>query len=233
MTIQIGVCDDIEIEREMLKDKAMSLFVKKGFSVEVHTFSCGEELLEAERKLDLVFLDIEMPGIGGIEAGKRYRRSFPECKIILASGRPDKMRDALTVEPLAFVDKPYEEGQVLWAVEEFLSTRVGCSKILLYDKRTEKEVLQRDIQYAYAFESSTEFVVANRIMRKEISLNQLESELDDRMFFRVDRQHIVNLKYVEQLEKNQFRIGDKRFTISVRRQKEFREKYQEYQLHHS
>lgn len=230
--LQVGICDDAEGARETLRTKVTSIFEEKEFQIEVYSFSCGEELLESERELDLLFLDIEMPGIGGIEAGKRYRRSFPECKIILASGRPDKMREALAVEPLAFVDKPYEEWQLLWAVEEFLSTRVGYSKILLYDKRAEKEILQRDIQYAYAFESSTEFVVANQLMRKEISLNRLEAELDGRMFFRVDRQHIVNFKYVELLEKNQFVIQNKRFTVSIRRQKEFRERYQEYQLHH-
>jgi len=230
--LQVGICDDVEGARETLKTKVAPIFEEKGVQIELHSFSCGEELLESGEKLDLLFLDIEMPGIGGIEAGKRYRRSFPECKIILATGRTDKMREALAVEPLAFVDKPYGEGQLLWAVEEFLSARVGYSKILLYDKRSEKEVLQRDIQYIYAIESSTEFVLANQLMRREISLNQLEMLLDSRMFFRVDRKHIVNFEYIEQLEKNQFVIQDKRFKVSIRRQKEFRERYQGYQLHH-
>ena len=232
MKLQIGICDDVELERETLKEMLMSLFKAKGLDVEIHTFSCGEELLEAERILDLVFLDIEMPGIGGIEAGKQYHRSFSECKIILASGRPDKMREALAVEPLAFVDKPYEDAAIFHAVDDFLSTRAGYNRILLYNNRIECEILQRDIQYAYAYESSTEFVVKNRIMRKEISLNQLEEELDERIFFRIDRQYIVNLNYVEQLENNKFCIGDKRFSISARRQKKFRDKYREYQLHH-
>lgn len=228
MPIQIGICEDMEIEREMLKKKLVSFFIQKECDIELFQFSGGEELLDAEQKLDLVFLDIEMAGMGGISAGKQYHRRFPECKIVLVSGRLDKMREALVVEPFAFVDKPYEDAQLMWAVEEFLSTRIGYEKIVLFAQREETEVLQKDIKYAYAYESATEFVVMNQIMRKEISLNQLEKELDERMFFRVDRGNIVNLKYIENLVKNKFSIDDKRFTISVRRQKAFMDTFKKY-----
>ena len=58
-------------------------------------------------------------------------------------------------------------------------------------------VRQREIIYVQTFDSYTEFIVGNRLMRSEKSLSALEEELDPKLFFRVNKKYIVNFRYID------------------------------------
>jgi CheY-like chemotaxis protein len=71
--ICIGICDDEKQIIEVLKEKIMAYMESCTMEVNYLEFYSGEELLNSERPLDLLFLDIDMPGMDGIETGKRFR----------------------------------------------------------------------------------------------------------------------------------------------------------------
>lgn len=67
-------------------------------------------------------------------------------------------------------------------------------------------------------------------MRKDITLEEAEKLLDGRIFAKVDRQHIVNLAYVENYKDGSFFLGNMKFQVSRRLKKEFEKQYIEYDL---
>lgn len=92
--IRIGICDDEKYIVPILKEKIASCIRKYTTDVEYLEFFSGEELINCEKELDILFLDIDMPGLDGIAAGKIFRTRQRDCKIIMATGRADRMKEA-------------------------------------------------------------------------------------------------------------------------------------------
>lgn len=226
----IGVCDDEPLILLELQKIITDICSDSGYECEVRVFETGEAILNQIEELNLAFLDIEMPGLDGIELGRRISQRNPKCKIIMATGKVERFKEAFHIKALRFVTKPFDR----WEVEEALTAAmerhyVSCPIELFY-QRNKYEVPQEEIQYIQTYGSSAEFLVGERWLRKEISLSDLEKVLDERLFVRLSRQYIVNLRWIHSYEGNSVYIADKRFTISRRKHKEFEQKYIEYDL---
>jgi DNA-binding LytR/AlgR family response regulator len=72
--------------------------------------------------------------------------------------------------------------------------------------------------------------VGGQTLRSEKTLKELEAELDDRMFVRIDKQYIVNLKYIDRYENGSVSIAGELIKVSRRRLRSFEEKYRKYDL---
>lgn len=226
--IKIGICDDEKIILRILQKLVLQCMNELGFKAEIILFNNGKELLEAKTELDILFLDIEMPQMDGIEVGKRLRRKRNNCKIIVATSRKERFKEAFYIDTFRFVTKPFEIEEIQEALEEAVAALGGVEKIEVYKKRVKHDVLQRDIIYVEAIDSSVEFVLKEGIFRKETSLTELEKELDAKVFFRINRQCIVNIAKIEKYEKGTIFINNKSKKVSQRRKKEFIMAYREH-----
>ena len=119
---RVMVVDDEPSVRMVLKKRLKTA----GF--EVMTASSGEEGLELLASVgavvDLVILDLTMPGIGGIETHGRIRVDHPELPILLSSGYPEEALATLQGgDPSrdAFIQKPYRNNALLAQIEGLLS----------------------------------------------------------------------------------------------------------------
>ncbi|MGQ3170432.1 MAG: PAS domain S-box protein [Methylophilus sp.] len=93
----------------------------KLFGYEVYQASSGEEALEILRqgtKISLMFTDILMPGINGIELARKLRESNPAIQIILASGYPlpALKKEHGDLDEFQFLNKPYELADIAKAI---------------------------------------------------------------------------------------------------------------------
>lgn len=226
--IKIGICDDEKIILEILQKIIEQCLEKLGFEAELFLFAGGKELLETEVELDILFLDVEMPQMDGIEVGKKLRRKKNECKIIVATSRRERFKEAFYIDAFRFVTKPFEIEEIREVLEETIIALGGVEKIQVYQNRVKCEILQRDILYIEAIDSSVEFMLEKGIYRKETSLTELETELNGNVFFRINRQCIVNMAQIEKYEKGMILINNENKKVSQRRKKEFDVIYREY-----
>lgn len=230
--MHIGICDDeifvLELMRQLVKDYCDRHMLE----AEIHLFASGAELLALAENLDLLFLDIEMPELDGIEAGKLLRRKNQHCKIVMATCREDRMKEAFYLEAYRFLTKPFDPSEFEEAMDDFVRTMAGFRKMTLWEMRMPVEIRQRDIIYIQTFDSYTEFIVGNRLMRSEKSLNALEEELDSKLFFRVNKKYIINFLYMEHYEKGKLLIHGKEMTVSRRKKKDFEKCYRDFDLYY-
>jgi two-component system NtrC family sensor kinase len=80
------------------------------------------ELLNKESRIDIIFSDIVMPGLSGLELGRLVREHHPEIRVILASGYSDKAADAVR-EGFALLQKPYSLETLRAALAETSQSR--------------------------------------------------------------------------------------------------------------
>lgn len=226
----IGICDDqkeIAIELKKLIEAYLSA---QNCSYELHMFLNGNDLLEQINKINLVFLDIEMPGMDGIELGRRIKQVNSECKIIMATGRVDRFKDAFRIHAERFITKPFDKAEVEEALQAVAMRNLGEETIKLYYMRNLYEICQCDIFYIIAYNGYTEFVVGDKVFRKEASLNEVEGILDERIFFRINRKYVINMQWIQSYSEGTIQIGGKEFEVSRRKRKDFEQKYIEFDL---
>lgn len=228
--ITIGICDDEKYVADLLKTKVQIYFNEYGIQIEILIFFSGKELLNCSHKLDLLFLDIDMPGIDGIEAGKYFRNKNKDCKIAMITVRSDRMKEAFFLEAYRFIVKPFEDVEIREAIDSFMRRRIGYRKILLHERRRTVEIYQYQIMYIQTYDSYTEFIVESRILRSEKSLKELETELDGRLFFRINKKYIVNFRNISFYENGMISIAEGKMKVARRRIHEFEKCYREFDL---
>lgn len=225
--LRIGICDDEDIILDILKKIVSNCLGQLECEAEIILFNSGKNLLEQKQQFNIVFLDLEMPELDGIETGRQLRRQQEDCKIIVATNRRDRFKEAFFIEAFRFVTKPFVETEIQEALDAAVIAIGGDKKIEVYQRRNKCVILQRDIIYIRAVDSSVEFISESGIYRKESSLNILEGELENKVFFRINRQCIVNMTKIQKYDKGMIMIAGEEMKISRRKMKEFSLRYRE------
>lgn len=83
-----------------------------------------------------------------------------------------------------------------------------------------------------AVNSAVEFMLKEGIFRKETSLTDLEKVLDDRLFYRINKQCIVNMREVRDYRNGKILINEIEMKVSIRRKKEFEKAYMMFDVNY-
>lgn len=228
--IQIAVCDDEEILRRKLKIMLYDILNEAKVSGTVKDYASGNELLNNIEQFDLVFLDIDMPEMDGIEVGRKIQQKNPDCRIVMASGREDRFKETFQLSPLRFISKPYAEDEILDALQAYQNRKIGMEELEVYKDRQLYTFRQRDIQYVVSNGNFVDVSINNIFYRMNCSLNAMEDLLDKRCFFRIHKGYIVNLIFVTGYEDDKVWIDKIKFRLSKRRKKEFDQFYVDYDI---
>ncbi|MBQ9983846.1 MAG: response regulator transcription factor [Lachnospiraceae bacterium] len=228
--VKIAVCDDEEGIRHSLIDVLKKILEKEEILYEVYEFSSGVELLESKENIQLLFLDMDMPGIDGIDVGMKIKETNPWCKIVIASGREDRFKETYKVKPLRFVSKPFEEEEIREAILAYVVVTVGTEKLEVFKQRQSFWIRQRDIRYIAAYNGYVEIMANDELYRKDVSLSQLEQNLEKEIFYKVHKSYIVNFFWVTKLEEKEVIVGKIRLPLSRRQRKDIKEAYMQFDV---
>ncbi|WP_429147197.1 LytR/AlgR family response regulator transcription factor [Anaerotaenia torta] len=221
----IGICDDEPLVVKILTQLVNQTLDQKKVNVEVLPFLSGFCLLDRIEALDAVFLDIDMPGMDGFEVGRAINKEKPSCKIIMASGNPQRYKDSFKINAFRFITKPFDFAEIEEAIDSLLKVKAGEENFLLYLNYIPHDILQKNIKYFRAFNGYCEAKVQNLFFRRDLSLNEVEKLLDPRLFIRIHKQYIVNMQHINNYKNIIVEINGEFLPISRRKQKEFEQKY--------
>ena len=127
--VRLLIADDEAIERAVL---CKTLQENLGDRCAIFQAENGREALEIyeQERIQIALLDIEMPGIDGIQAAKEIRKKDKACCIIFLTAFDEfaYARKAITVRALDYLLKPYEEQELMLVVEEAMRVAEGLQK---------------------------------------------------------------------------------------------------------
>jgi len=113
--MRIILCDDEKSIQSLLKQKASHFFAEKGVPCEILCCGSGEEVLSlaAQRMtIDLLFLDIQMPGKNGMETARQLRRQQRDILIIFVTALSEYVFEAFDVNAFHYLVKPFSDEKL-------------------------------------------------------------------------------------------------------------------------
>jgi two-component system chemotaxis response regulator CheY len=118
--INVLVVDDVQVMRSLLISSLRSLNVTK--VQEAHDAQSALQIF-AKGKIDIVFLDINMPDINGLELIKQLRSLNPSVFIIMVSGESslDNVKQSIALGAKGFIVKPYTSGRIKAMIDKYKS----------------------------------------------------------------------------------------------------------------
>lgn len=197
--IRIAICDDEETMVGRIRTMASAFFRERNMETAILQFSGGEELLRYGGTIDILFLDIQMEGMDGMEvAGKLRERGFRGFLIFITVLRELVFR-SFEVQAYDYLVKPIEESRFEKTMERLLgSMRNAGEESLLVQKGYESRIVSReDIMYCEIIDRKVYLHLSSgEVLDFYDRIEHLEARLD-KGFFRCHRSFLINLKYLK------------------------------------
>ncbi len=197
--IKFAICDDEPMMvQEITNQLSQYMHEKHLTSYYVNSFSCGQSLLENGCNFDVIFLDIQMEQLNGMETAKMLRQRGNHSLLIFVTVLKECVFDAFEVEAFDYLVKPLDSGYFKRTMDRIIkSLQQREAKSIVVRRGTSCEViLLAEIVYC---EVQGRKIYIHQSDGKTIDyydrLDDLEQRLD-RRFFRCHRSYLVNLEYV-------------------------------------
>lgn len=213
------IVDDEQLARQLLKE-----YISKVPNLELKGMCKNPlEAMEIlnEEKIDILFLDIQMPELTGVEFVKTLQH---KPAIIFTTAYSEYALEGYELDVIDYLVKPFPLDRFIKAVNkaaEFIDMKrmseqvnLGDSEyVLLHADHKIYKVKLDDIDYIEGLkEYVSYYVIGKRIIVLQ-SLKSIEESLPSNKFIRVHRSYIVPIQKIKTLDGNQVQIGDKLIPI--------------------
>lgn len=197
--MRMAICDDEERAARLLEKAAADALREAGIRAETATYTLGSNLLDDVRDdgafFDLILLDIEMPGMDGMEMARLLRKSLPNVRIIFVTSHLEYAIDAFELSIFRYVPKSDLETRLAAAVVDaarLIELETGREYTIRTASRLER-VPYRDILHIQRDGRNARIVSTFGTAKVRKSLQKVHEELDAPEFVFLDRGCIANI----------------------------------------
>ncbi len=212
MIVQIAVCDDEIIFLDNFVNQISTQFRKAGMEIELSSFTNGTVLLEESKKIpfDVLFLDIEMPGISGIEVAEAIRAVNPFVNIIFVTNRDDLVFQSIHYKPFRFIRKsclPEELPEAISAMAKKISSENQYYTVSF--NNSSRQIRVTDIMYVESYKHDIFLYTRDDKYRIKSKLQRLEKDFEVFGFIRVHSGYLVNYRFIYSIDKTKVVLNNK------------------------
>lgn len=222
--IHIAICDDEKYMSDHIRTMVLDFFRGKNMETVIHQFSSGEELLKYDKQIDILFLDIQLEGIGGMETARKLRRRKFRGFLIFITVLREMVFQSFEVQAYDYLVKPIQARQFARTMERLLNSMQSVSEAnLLIQKGYQSRIISfEDIVFGEVIDRKIYLhLISSEIIDYYDRIEKLEGKLDSR-FFRCHRSYLINLKYLKSYKNGvAYMEGGMEIPVSRLRSKEF------------
>jgi two-component system, LytTR family, response regulator LytT len=205
--MKVAIIDDEPYSREEMKH-LLSAYEWVDVIGEASSAEKAMELLLTNDP-QVLFLDIEMPGMSGLELAEALRKMKKRPQIVFATAYPDYALKAFEVEAVDYLLKPFDKEQLARTMERLKKTVAGENAAVRESRSHGKLAVQDEdkiifiepdaILYIFREERETYICTGKKRYTCRLPIKELEAKLAIYPFFRVHKSYLVQLPFVEEL----------------------------------
>lgn len=211
--MNIAVCEDNQEEAEWLCDMIRCWALQNKLQADIIPFADAASFSFAleDQSFDALFLDIKMPGEDGVSLAKRLREQSCDIPIVFVTGEREYMMEGYEVEAIHYLLKPIDKNKVSFCLDRIYEKNHRQEPFILIQKEnTTVKLLQREIYLIEVFSHTLEFTTRKGTFQALSSMKEVQEQLLPEWFIRCHRGILVNLLYVDFIEKNNLTLADEK-----------------------
>ncbi len=227
--MRILICDDDPLMIEQLKAYCKEFFEKIHVKCpEPVCFSDGESLLSDEGEKDLLFLDIEMPGMNGIYVGNELKKANSDIIIFIVTSYSEYLDEAMRFHVFRYLSKPLDKQRFFRNMKDAVD--LYHSMTVKIPIETKQGVRTLPASAVIAIEAQARKVIAHTTAGDFASVHNMQrwlKLLPKNCFFQTHRSFIVNFEHITDFDHTLVNMADGQIHayLTKRKYSAFKEAY--------
>ena len=236
--MKLAICDDEKRIRDIIAESVKEISEK----IEIEFYSDAKGILSASFDSDILFLDIQMPGIDGMGAARMLRSSGKKTVIVFVTALEDQVFNAFDVGAFNYIVKPFTKNKIKEVikkaviqaedqrlVEAAISEQEEAGRtITVKSGGTNTRVILSEVQYAEIYDRR---IILHMESSDDIEYYGRISDLENiagKDFFRVHRAYLVNLGAVKSYDSKSVHMSDADIPVARGKYQELIRAYMSY-----
>ena len=207
--LRVAVCDDDKYEVDRIKKFILEYGAENSVIFKIFEYYDGEALLKSNEHFDIIFLDVEMRVVSGIEAAQKIRETDMNVPIVYVTNFSDYSIRAHKVHAFGYIcktmDRENMKNEMYCVLQDFFISRKEAEEIHIDFLTTKGAVVENVNNICYFLFEGRQYVrtvtVYSEYFVKD-TLSNIYERLDKEQFYLTSKNSIVNLKYVRRIEKD-------------------------------
>lgn len=227
--IRIAICDDSATVCSELKSIILDFEVQINEEFSISVFYSGEELInhiKSNQNFDLIFLDIELGKITGVEVGHIIRHTLEDyiTKIVYISSKDSYDRELFDVQPLHFLAKPLDRKKVLKDI--MLTLKLLNKENEIFVARTKNEIYKIPLKRVLYFESKGKkigVVSSDEYFEYYDNMENIINKMNNFRFISPHRSYMTNYDHILKIKSTEIIMSNQDvIPLSRNKAKEFK-----------
>ena len=230
--LKIVVCDDEKKILNTLSEKIKQTFLNKDIETDIFETASPTEALDYIKSnvVDVVFLDIDMPILSGMDIAENLLNEEYKGLLIFVTSHDSLVYSSFKYHPFGFIRKSYFDNEIEEVIIRIIDEISHRDCIFSY--KINDGMYRVNISEILYFESESNYLLihlTDKVHKFRGTMSQLETELSENGFIRVQKGYLVNQKYIEILRKDEIVMSDNTIISISRTNKEvIKEKIMRY-----
>ncbi|MDE7224156.1 MAG: LytTR family DNA-binding domain-containing protein [Acetatifactor sp.] len=228
----IGICDDEQAFATELEEMIRQYARETGTELRTILFHNGRELIDSDKiELDLIFLDIQMDIMSGLEAAKRIRAKDEKVSIIFLTSLTKYALAGYEYQAVNYIIKPIKYMRLKRELDRWLEKyrREDRRSILVTNEDGHHRVELSTLYYLETYNRNVKLHTNDGEIISYKKMKELEAELENAHFIRCHSGYLVNPFFVKRVDKLEITLTDgESIPISQPRRKLVMEKLADY-----
>ena len=229
--IRVAIVEDEEESANRLKEMLGRYAEEEGCSFSVEVFGDGMNFVSDYRAVyDVVFMDIEMPHLNGMNAAKKMRRADPDVALIFVTHLAKYALQGYEIDAVGYILKPVDYFSLHRKIKQITGRceKEGGEEIFVKTVSGLVRISLRTLRYVEVLDHWLVYHTAHGDHKVYGSIARAEESLPPPAFFKCNKSYIVNFRYVERITRTGVFIGGEEILVSRSRQKELMKAFNAY-----
>lgn len=219
---RIAIVEDQSGDAGKLKALLEKYAESAGLNFAITWFQNASRLLDGYRhQYELIFMDIRMPGVDGMQAAHELREMDHTVALVFLTSLAQYAVESYEVEATDYILKPITAAALALKLPRILGKcSVVREDVVIRNGENSIKLKSNELRYVEIYDHHIQFDTVSGVLRSYGTLKEIERNLPDG-FFRINNQTIVNLSFVTRVEGDKTVVAGRTFSISRGRRKEF------------
>lgn len=235
--LRIAICEDNKKFASNLQNIINKKISKNEIDFHIDVFNSGEKLIykifKENKNYDVIFFDIELTGISGIDASKQIRKNNKDILFIFITQLDNEVYEVLDLNIFHFIRKSHFEEEIDKVlnlliknmdkfVERYSFSTINDEKHMKLSEILSFEIINRHV---FIQTRNEKFETTYRVMK------DLPVDLKDKAFFRINRGQYVNLNHINDFTENKITLSNEEsLYVARRRIHDFKDEFLEFMI---